>query len=126
LSLSPAHIARIHKAVEDAGPPAGVEQQTDADYADWVVQIAASHPTPGRSTQLFAYGSLIWKPEIEHTSEQRCTATSFLFAEKRLPRPASTPPPLAHGACAVGAKASVAPCFNSLLSSMSYSHSYEK
>lgn len=77
LSLSPAHIARIHEAVEDAGPPAGVEQQTDADYADWVARIAQSHPAPDRPTQLFAYGSLIWKPEIEHTSEQPGTARGW-------------------------------------------------
>lgn len=70
LSLTPGHIARVHRVVEDTGPPAGVLQQTDADYAEWVAKIAGSHPDRDRPTQLFAYGSLIWKPEIEHRSEQ--------------------------------------------------------
>ena len=62
LSLTPDHIARIHRVVEDTGPTSGVQQQTDADYADWVARIAQSHPAPDRPTQLFAYGSLIWSP----------------------------------------------------------------
>lgn len=70
LSLTPEHIARVHRVVEDAGPAAGVQQQTDADYATWVSRIAGSHPAPHLPTQLFAYGSLIWKPEIEHVGEQ--------------------------------------------------------
>lgn len=70
LSLTPDHIARVHRAVEDAGPAKGVEQQTDADYAAWVQKVLADQPLPGRPIQLFAYGSLIWKPELEHRSEQ--------------------------------------------------------
>lgn len=70
ISLTGEHIARVHRTVADTGPTVGVEQQTDADYADWVARIAGSHPDPGRPTQLFAYGSLIWKPEIEHRAEQ--------------------------------------------------------
>jgi cation transport protein ChaC len=63
LSLTPAHVARVHRAVEDTGPPPGVAQQTDADYADWVARIVATHPDRTQPTRLFAYGSLIWKPE---------------------------------------------------------------
>ena len=77
LSLTPDHIARIHRVVEDTGPPTGVQQQTDADYADWVARIAGSHPDPDRPTQLFAYGSLIWKPEIEHRAEQTGVARGW-------------------------------------------------
>ncbi|WP_352876607.1 gamma-glutamylcyclotransferase [Mesorhizobium sp. M1396] len=29
-----------------------------------------THPAPKAPTRLFAYGSLIWKPEIEHIGEQ--------------------------------------------------------
>lgn len=68
--LTPDHIARVHRVVEDTGPPPGVQQQTDDDYRDWVDRIARSHPDPARPTQLFAYGSLIWKPEIDHRAEQ--------------------------------------------------------
>lgn len=74
LTLTPDHVARIHRTIADCGPAAGVLQQTDADYADWVARIAASHPAPDRPTQLFAYGSLIWKPEIPHRAEQPGTA----------------------------------------------------
>ena len=70
LALTKQHIARVHRIVEDAGPPFGVQQQTDADYAAWVKRIAKSHPAAELPTQLFAYGSLIWKPEIEHGAEQ--------------------------------------------------------
>lgn len=76
-SLTPAHIARINRIVEDTGPAPGVQQQTDADYAEWVARIASSHPDPARPTQLFAYGSLIWKPEIEHLSEQTGVARGW-------------------------------------------------
>jgi glutathione-specific gamma-glutamylcyclotransferase len=77
LSLTPDHIARVHRVVNDTGPPPGVLQQTDADYADWVARIAGSHPDPDRPTQLFAYGSLIWKPEIEHRAEQTGVARGW-------------------------------------------------
>jgi cation transport protein ChaC len=63
LSLTPAHVARVHRVVEDTGPAPGVAQQTDADYADWVARIVAGHPDRTQATRLFAYGSLIWKPE---------------------------------------------------------------
>jgi cation transport protein ChaC len=63
--------------VADAGPAAGVQQQTDADYADWVANIAGSHPDPGRPTLLFAFGSLIWKPEIEYRSDQTGVARGW-------------------------------------------------
>lgn len=76
-SLTPDHIARVHRVVEDAGPPAGILQQTDSDYADWVRRIADSHPASGTPTQLFAYGSLIWKPEIAHVAERTGVARGW-------------------------------------------------
>lgn len=72
LSLTPAHIARIHREVPDTGPPPGMELQTDADYAEWVARMIAS--APAGPLRLFAYGSLIWKPEIAHTAETPATA----------------------------------------------------
>ncbi len=70
LSLTSDHIAHVHRVVEDAGPPAGILQQTESGYADWVRRTVDSHPASGAPTQLFAYGSLIWKPEIEHVAEK--------------------------------------------------------
>lgn len=77
LSLTQDHIARVHRDIADASPPTGVEQQTDADYAGWVSHITRTHPNPNMPTQLFAYGSLIWKPEIEHTAEQTGVARGW-------------------------------------------------
>ena len=70
LSLTPAHVARVHREIEDRGQPPGLQPQTDEDYADWVGRVLASHPAPDKPTELFAYGSLIWRPEIEHRGER--------------------------------------------------------
>lgn len=75
ITLSPAHIARVHRDVPDTGPPPGMELHSDADYADWVSRIAKDAP-PG-PLRLFAYGSLIWKPEIDHTAETPATAQGW-------------------------------------------------
>lgn len=75
--LTPEHVARVHRVIADAGPAQGVQQQTDADYADWVQRMLQDHPAPGASIQLFAYGSLIWKPEIEHRAERPAVARGW-------------------------------------------------
>ncbi len=73
MTLTRAHVDRVHRTVADTGPVPGVEQQTDADYAAWVDRIAASHPAPDGPLRLFAAGSLIWKPEIAHVAERPAT-----------------------------------------------------
>src|SRR5262245_29495379 len=92
LTLTQDHIARIHRVVEDSGTPPGLQPQTDADYDGWVEQTMRSHPAPHEPTFLFAYGSLIWKPEIDHVGEQLGVARgwhrSFCF---RVPRFRGTP-----------------------------------
>lgn len=92
LSLTTDHIAKVHRQVEDQGPASGTIPQTDQGYAEWVSRLLGSHPAPERPTQLFAYGSLIWKPEIEHAREQiavtRGWRRSFCF---RTPRFRGTP-----------------------------------
>ncbi|MEH6724929.1 MAG: gamma-glutamylcyclotransferase [Hyphomicrobiales bacterium] len=69
LSLTGDHVAKVHRDIADGGPPEGLTPQTDQDYAEWVEKVLASHPAPDRPTRLFAYGSLIWRPEIEHRGE---------------------------------------------------------
>ena len=92
LTLTPAHVARVHRIVHDSGPPAGMELNNDADYAGWVDRMIRSNPTPARPLRLFAYGSLIWKPEIEHVGEEFGVARgwhrAFCF---RVPRFRGTP-----------------------------------
>ena len=70
LSLTSDHIARVHRPIDDQGLAPGAELHSDADYEGWVERIIRSHPAPTAPTSLFAYGSLIWKPEIEHVGEQ--------------------------------------------------------
>lgn len=69
LSLTPNHIARVHRVVDDTGPPPGMVLHNDADYAERVATTLATNPAPDRPIRLFAYGSLIWKPEIAHQDE---------------------------------------------------------
>jgi cation transport protein ChaC len=92
LSLTPAHIARVHRIVEDSGAPPGMELNTDADYADWVARMIQTNPAPGSPARLFAYGSLIWKPELEYIGEEFGVARgwhrAFCF---RVPRFRGTP-----------------------------------
>ena len=70
LSLTEHHVAFVHRVVEDSGFPADVVPLTDADYDKSVVDMLHSHPAPHLPTWLFAYGSLIWKPEIDYASEE--------------------------------------------------------
>lgn len=92
LSLTPDHIAKIHHPMEDPGPPPGMVLHDDADYDLWVENMLSSHPAPDHPTRIFAYGSLIWRPEIEHVGEEIGTARgwhrSFCF---RIPRFRGTP-----------------------------------
>ncbi len=54
-----------------------MQLQTDADYADWVARIAQSNPAPDQPIRLFVYGSLIWKPEVEHIGAEEATARGW-------------------------------------------------
>lgn len=92
LSLTPELVARVTHAVADAGPPPGMVLMQDADYDEWVARVLASRPAAEAPVRLFAYGSLIWKPEIPHKAEAEGTARgwhrSFCF---RMPRFRGTP-----------------------------------
>jgi glutathione-specific gamma-glutamylcyclotransferase len=76
LALTPDLVARVHRVVEDAGQEPGLSYQTDEDYDAAVKTMLASHPA-GQDTWLFAYGSLIWKPEVEHVEARRGAARGW-------------------------------------------------
>jgi glutathione-specific gamma-glutamylcyclotransferase len=76
-TLTDDHVARVHRVIADPGPTQGVAQQTDADYAAWVERTLRDDPAPDRPIQLFAYGSLIWKPEIAHQAERPAVARGW-------------------------------------------------
>jgi glutathione-specific gamma-glutamylcyclotransferase len=82
MALTPDHVALVHRVLEDPGPEPGLVYHSEADYDAVVQTMLALHP-PGRDAWLFAYGSLIWKPEVEHVEARRGTAhgwhRSFCF-----------------------------------------------
>jgi cation transport protein ChaC len=75
-------VALVHRVVEDPGPEPGLVYHSEEDYDGIVQAMLASHPA-GEDAWLFAYGSLIWKPEVEHVEARRGTAhgwhRSFCF-----------------------------------------------
>jgi cation transport protein ChaC len=91
MSLTPNHVARAHRMITDSGPDANMFYHSDADYDAIVGEMLASRRFSGE-IWLFAYGSLIWKPEVDHLAEQGGVARgwhrSFCF---RMPRFRGTP-----------------------------------
>ncbi|MCG7392737.1 gamma-glutamylcyclotransferase [Microvirga sp. ACRRW] len=82
MALTPDLVARVHRSLEDPGPEPGLVYHTAEDYDAVVARMLATHP-PRQDAWLFAYGSLIWKPEVEHVEARRGTAhgwhRSFCF-----------------------------------------------
>lgn len=82
MALTPDLVALVHRKLEDPGPEPGLVYHTSDEYDAIVARILDSHP-PGEDAWLFAYGSLIWKPEVEHIEARRGTAhgwhRSFCF-----------------------------------------------
>ena len=63
MTLTPELVARVHRAIEDTGPEQGVSYHKDEDY-DACVRTVLAQRDSAHPIWLFAYGSLIWKPEI--------------------------------------------------------------
>ena len=76
LSLTQAHVDRVHRQMADPGPLPGTSLHDDADYATWVARILATRPQ-GEPVLLFAFGSLIWKPEVPVTAEALAVARGW-------------------------------------------------
>lgn len=76
MSLTEELVARCHRDVADAGPDPDVVQLDDDDYEQMIDTALAAHPADG-PLWLFAYGSLIWKPEVEHTEEKVALARGW-------------------------------------------------
>jgi len=76
LSLTPDHVARAHRAIEDPGPNPHILYHSDADYDAIVEHILSSRPN-NDEMWLFAYGSLIWKPEVDHLAAQNGVARGW-------------------------------------------------
>jgi glutathione-specific gamma-glutamylcyclotransferase len=75
MMLTPDLVAKIARIVQDSGPLPGGQYFSDQDYDDTVNALLAQHRP--EELWVFAYGSLIWKPEFEITSQCRATARGW-------------------------------------------------
>jgi glutathione-specific gamma-glutamylcyclotransferase len=73
MALTPDLLAQVHRVLEDPGPDPNLVYHTEEDYNAIVQQLLATH-AGGQDLWLFAYGSLIWKPEVDHVEERIGTA----------------------------------------------------
>lgn len=64
MALTAELVALAHRTVEDPGPLPGVAYQSEDDYDAMVEGLLRGHPE-GEDAWLFAFGSLIWKPECD-------------------------------------------------------------
>lgn len=91
LELTPELVARTRRVIADAGPDPNTRYFTDEDYDAVVAEMLARRPA-GTPLWLFAYGSLIWNPEVDHLEERPGIAhgwhRAFCF---RIPRGRGTP-----------------------------------
>jgi glutathione-specific gamma-glutamylcyclotransferase len=86
MALTADLVATVQRSIEDSGPVPGVRYQSDEDYVAMVDELLRAHPA-GEDAWLFAFGSLIWKPECAHVEERCGTAhgwhRSFCFRIRR-------------------------------------------
>jgi cation transport protein ChaC len=72
MALTPELVALCHREVVDPGPSPDTKYLLDSDFrpaAEGILRRKGAGPV-----WLFAYGSLIWKPEIPHEEMKRATA----------------------------------------------------
>jgi glutathione-specific gamma-glutamylcyclotransferase len=72
MALTAELVALCHRDVSDPGPSASTQYLLDSDFGPAARDIVACK-SPG-PFWLFAYGSLIWKPEVSHAEMRRATA----------------------------------------------------
>ena len=75
MSLTPALVKLCHRVVDDPGPSPNTRYLRDEDYRPAAAALL-SRKGDG-PTWLFAYGSLIWKPEIPHEETLRATVQGW-------------------------------------------------
>ncbi|MDG4886364.1 gamma-glutamylcyclotransferase [Mesorhizobium sp. WSM4887] len=76
MSLTVELVARCFRAVDDPGPDPDAEHLVDSDYEAMLDAFEAELPAT-EPLWLFGYGSLIWKPEIEHFEERVAVARGW-------------------------------------------------
>ncbi|MDE2444811.1 MAG: gamma-glutamylcyclotransferase [Alphaproteobacteria bacterium] len=71
MKLTAAMVAKVQRTEPDEGPRPHLLQMDEADYAQWtddLLQTLGDAPL-----RVFAYGSLIWKPEFDHMGQSHAT-----------------------------------------------------
>ncbi|MCV3208885.1 gamma-glutamylcyclotransferase [Mesorhizobium sp. YC-39] len=76
MSLTPQLVARCWREIEDAGPDPDAAHLDDRDYDAMLDELQAELPA-SEPLWLFGYGSLIWKPEIDHVEERVAVARGW-------------------------------------------------
>ncbi|HRO16238.1 MAG TPA: gamma-glutamylcyclotransferase [Paracoccus sp. (in: a-proteobacteria)] len=74
LALTPAHVARAHREVEDPPHDPCWTLLTDDDLDALAHDLTANRPHP---VPIFAYGSLIWNPGFEVGKTRKATAPDW-------------------------------------------------
>ena len=64
MALTAEHIEKTQRTEVDEGPHPSRQQINDDDYSQWADDLLEE--LTGTSLRIFAYGSLIWKPEFEY------------------------------------------------------------
>ncbi len=72
MSLTPEMVSMCHREVSDPGPSPDTKYLQDGDFRP-AAEVIVAQKRAG-PFWLFAYGSLIWKPEIAHIDLKRATA----------------------------------------------------
>ncbi len=75
MRLTEEMVRRVHREVPDEGPLAHLTYFTEADYDDHLAGFLRERPDG--PVQVFAYGSLIWKPAFEPAAVSRCRAIGW-------------------------------------------------
>ncbi len=72
MELTAELVALVERTEPDPGPMPGLPDPTDADLEATAATLLANRPDG--PLWLFAYGSLIWKPELEHLETRQALA----------------------------------------------------
>lgn len=77
MRLTAAHVARVHRDIPDPGlqPIPGFRAATDDDFNAIVAEMLATRPAG--PFWLFAYGSLIWRPETAFVESRQAVARGW-------------------------------------------------
>ncbi|BCG95553.1 gamma-glutamylcyclotransferase [Mesorhizobium sp. 131-2-1] len=69
MALTADLVARTIRAIENTGPPPDLVRNPETEWNAIIREMLATRPD-GRDVWIFAYGSLLWNPAVEHVEER--------------------------------------------------------